>query len=79
MSTSPMTSHTASKQEMKKNRGEERGTDERAEGEGKRKVRKKIDKRRKKGEKRKSGEEEERDKLVKVKRRVRKSKVKKWV
>ena len=51
----------------------------RAKGEGKRKVRKKIDKRRKKGEKRKSGEEEERDKLVKVKRRVRKSKIKKWV
>ena len=51
----------------------------RAKGEGKRKVRKKTYKRRKKGEKRKSGEEEERDQLMKVKRRVRKSKVKKWV
>ena len=51
----------------------------RAKGEGKRKVRKKTYKRRKKGDKRKSGEEEERDQLMKVKRRVRKSKIKKWV
>ena len=42
-------------------------------------MRKKIDKRRKKGEKSKSGEKEERDQFVKVNRRVRKSKIKKWV